>query len=199
MGPETVGKGFGIVERMIPSEVAAAGRFFDEVVTAAVENSSLLKGAKNLLQPTEAAMRRFRGTAGDLEVVQNKLLHYSMHEPETGFAFRERGMALKAFGHHEEAVGDFSRSLELEPDNWASLVGRGGSLRKLGLHEESLGDLNKAIEVGKQSTQFREMPQVYVERGRTYHAMQLSDEGDDDFLRAKELNPLLDYPTMLIE
>jgi len=50
-------------------------------------------------------------------------------------------------GRHEEALADFNRAIELDPENGWAIVSRGETYRSMGRHEEALADFNRAIEL----------------------------------------------------
>jgi tetratricopeptide (TPR) repeat protein len=67
--------------------------------------------------------------------------------PEDAGAYRERAALLWYTGHMRDAVRDYSRVLELKPDEILALSGRGQVLAELGEHGKAIEDLDAALEV----------------------------------------------------
>ena len=77
-----------------------------------------------------------------------------------------RGMAYFAESDYENAIADFSRTLELDDDNWKAYYYRGVVKRLLGRHDEALCDFNAGLSVdGFQFDTLFARAQLYFERG----------------------------------
>ncbi|MFJ6784641.1 tetratricopeptide repeat protein [Streptomyces yangpuensis] len=101
----------------------------------------------------------------------------------TARAFRGRGECHRLSGCHDEALIDFNRAIELEPEIAWAHVSRGQIYYSSGQYEDALIDLNKAIELD---------PRHYFglsNRGLTYHAMGRYEEAVADFTQAIAVIP----------
>jgi len=58
-----------------------------------------------------------------------------------------RGQTYRRMGRYEEALADYARALELEPDLVWVLGDRGETYRLMGRYEEALADLTKAVDL----------------------------------------------------
>src|ERR1700730_11463023 len=70
---------------------------------------------------------------------------YISRYPKDSPAYCERAGAFWYTGRLEEATRDYSRSLELEPNEILSLSGRGQVLAEMGEHGRAMEDLNLAL------------------------------------------------------
>lgn len=65
--------------------------------------------------------------------------HYPLlFYPRSGYAWRK-------LGRYDAAIADYSRSLELEPDNIKTLNNRGYSYAKSGAYDAAIGDYSRVI------------------------------------------------------
>jgi tetratricopeptide (TPR) repeat protein len=98
-------------------------------------------------------------------------------------ALEERGANHRTNGRYEEALADFDRAIELDPeDDWA-IISRGQTHRTMGRYAEALADFDRAIELEPESGW------AIISRGETYEAMGRYAEALADFDRAIELEP----------
>ena len=83
---------------------------------------------------------------------------------------------------HDEALQDFNRAIQLDPnDKWA-LAHRGAIYRFMRLYQESLQDLSRAIQLDPNYLW------AIASRGDTYRCMQRYNEALQDFNRVIELD-----------
>jgi len=98
---------------------------------------------------------------------------YIIRYPEDSRAYGERAAVLWYSGRLQEAIGDYSRALELQPGDILSLSGRGQVLAEAGEHRRSMEDLNLALVTLKTVSRpdsswdkFYEQVEAFVHNGR---------------------------------
>ncbi len=96
---------------------------------------------------------------------------------------RERGVSYHAKGDYDRALDDFTRAIELAPQNAFCYNQRGVSYHNKGEHDRALADLTRAIELAPQQAEY------YFERGKFYHNQNKYDRALADFTQAIELDP----------
>ncbi|MFD9223432.1 tetratricopeptide repeat protein [Streptomyces sp. NPDC060064] len=127
------------------------------------------------------------------------------------------GLYYQEVGRTDEALADFTRAIELDPDDSAAVAGRGLTCLRMGRFDEALADFTRAIELDatyawavadRGETYLRmgrfdealadltraiELDATYAwavaNRGETYLRMERFDEAEADFTRAIELDP----------
>jgi tetratricopeptide (TPR) repeat protein len=102
-------------------------------------------------------------------------------------ALRCRARAHRNLGRYDEALADFNRAIELNPDRARVIADRGETYRLAGRFDEALADFNRAIELDPDYTW------AIASRGQTYQALRRFDEALADFARAIELDPDRDW------
>ena len=68
-------------------------------------------------------------------------------DPRSSLAWYNKGIALKALGHHEEAIGCYDKALAIDPRYVAAWLNKGADLHALGRHEEAIGCFDKALAI----------------------------------------------------
>ncbi|GFK95016.1 Outer membrane protein assembly factor BamD [Fundidesulfovibrio magnetotacticus] len=108
-------------------------------------------------------------------------------------AYADRGACKANKKQTDEAVLDFNKALELNPDLQNALYERGRALAMQGKHAEAYKDFSKAIEKSQPSII---TAGYYYNRGIC--AMNMSppnpEQAKQDFAMAKKLNPKLKIP-----
>lgn len=114
----------------------------------------------------------------------DELINLGIEDPEQeADAYTGRGAALFYMGFHEAAVEDFTRAIELNPNQARPFNGRGLSYSSLGEVENALADYNQGIEVDP-SYIF-----TYRSRGQYYTSLGEYESALADFNRGIELDP----------
>jgi tetratricopeptide (TPR) repeat protein len=112
------------------------------------------------------------------------LINYdNLGDNALGIALVQRGEEHRLAGRHVDAVADFTRTLELDPENAWATASRGQAYQAIGHYGDALADLDRAIELDPG------LLWAIVDRGLTYQAMERYDEAIADFTRAIELAP----------
>ena len=96
-----------------------------------------------------------------------------------------RGAEADQRGQYSEAIANFTKAIELNPDYAEAYYARGHVYGKQGEYDQSIANLTKAIELNP------DYAQVYYFRGLTYSGQGEHDQAIQDFTKAIELNPKL--------
>jgi tetratricopeptide (TPR) repeat protein len=99
-----------------------------------------------------------------------------------------RGSAYMSKGDMDSAIADFSRAIELDPQNPSTYSARGFVYFNKGEHERAIKDFTKAIELLPNAGALR-VSTNYQMRGLAYEKMHNADLAIADFRRALEINP----------
>jgi tetratricopeptide (TPR) repeat protein len=107
-------------------------------------------------------------------------------------AYRERGYCLQLLGFHLDAIDDFSKAIELFPQNANNYFGRSLSYGRLGYFDQAIEDAQKAIELSKIiSTENSELNQIANEKNIMYPTFLYEDYLEQFKNRRKQTNPLI--------
>jgi tetratricopeptide (TPR) repeat protein/serine/threonine protein kinase/WD40 repeat protein len=111
-------------------------------------------------------------------------VHVVAAEPvATWLDWRQRGSAHLQAGKWDEAVADFSRALQLKPDDPSCWNNRASAYMKLQQYDKVIADLDKAIELDPKNAV------IWSNRGRLYLALQQYDKAIADSSTAIEFDP----------
>ena len=77
---------------------------------------------------------------GDARAAQQALTAALRWDPQSPATFRQRGDLFTDQGHYEQALEDYHRAIELDPDDPISLIKRSVALQYLGKHAEAIQD-----------------------------------------------------------
>lgn len=84
---------------------------------------------------------------GELSVLCSNEFH------STPTAYSNRGFAYRKLGRYRDAIREYSRALELNPDNVKTYNNRGYSYAKDGEYDRAIADYNKVrISFGEDAT-----------------------------------------------
>ena len=109
----------------------------------------------------------------------------------------EVGTKLADDGRYFDAIEEFSRAIELDPNFADAYNERGNAYAKLGKYDEAIQDLSRYIDLSKHnelesydSGGYMEfLPSVYTIRGFTYDLTEKYDEAIRDFSEVIKLDP----------
>lgn len=113
--------------------------------------------------------------------VLSKLQH--LPPPHTSGNFMASAIARHALGRYDEALADFNRALELEPDDPEVFNNRGVTYDHLERYEEALSDYGRALKLKP------DYPATLFNRGATYSSLGRYEAALADYTRALELRP----------
>jgi len=99
--------------------------------------------------------------------------------------FYTRGYAYAELKEFERAIEDFSKAIELDPNDAEAYYNRGLAYAKLGKYEQAIKDYDKAIELNPA------LADAYYNRGVAYVKLNKHEQAIEDFSKAIELNPAL--------
>jgi tetratricopeptide (TPR) repeat protein len=117
---------------------------------------------------------------------------------EDSEAYCGRAEALWYTGRLQDAIRDYSRALELKPNNVLSLSGRGQVLAEAGEHGRAIEDLDLALRALKTTsmpdaswTKWYEQIEAFVHNGRAFALAGLGESGAamDEFEVSIRLSP----------
>jgi tetratricopeptide (TPR) repeat protein len=123
---------------------------------------------------------------------------YIAHYPGDSTAYCERAGAFWYAGRFQEAIRDYSRTLELEPSEIMALSGRGQVLAETGESGRAIGDLDLALRVLKTVSRpdsswdkWYEQIEAFVHNGRGFALAGLGQSGPamDEFETSIKLSP----------
>ena len=115
--------------------------------------------------------------------VTDGLTYLSLADPNTASVTTLRGYTDLMTRRFEEARLDFSRVIELSPEDGVAYANRAQSLRHLGLYEQAVVDYSQAILLRP------EYDRAYFGRGGTYVLLEDFTAALTDYNRVLEINP----------
>jgi tetratricopeptide (TPR) repeat protein len=98
-------------------------------------------------------------------------------------AYEERGVAFRLLSRYDDALADFNRAIELDPEDAWAISLRGAIYHDLGHYDEAFADASRAVELRPKSAQY------ITSRGEVRMHLDQYDDALADFSRAIELNP----------
>jgi tetratricopeptide (TPR) repeat protein len=97
--------------------------------------------------------------------------------------YNNRAATYDNLRHYDEALRDYGRAIELNPNYTLAYFNRGNTYAELQCYDEALRDYGRAIRLD------RDYAPAYCNRGNTYDALQCCDEAFQDYGRAIDLDP----------
>ncbi len=101
---------------------------------------------------------------------------------DNGSMYYDRAMALSELGKYEEAISDFSRALNLQPDLTSARYQRGLLLARSGDYINSVADFDETLKADSEDEN------VYWHRATSFVALGEAERAIADFSRVIELN-----------
>ena len=123
----------------------------------------------------------------DSVAYDNAILRFSQaisFNPQFILAYKYRAKAYEALEFYKEAVKDYDKCLELEPDNYEFYCDKANAMAEYD-EESALTFFDKAIEINPKYIK------AYNNRGRTYFSLDRKEEGIADFEKAIELSNII--------
>ncbi len=113
-----------------------------------------------------------------------EILHKAIeHDPNSEFAYVERGLTYKEMGKHELAISDFLQAWELDPSFTMCPYWIAGCFHAIGEFEQALDYYNRLIDLEPADATF------LSERAYTKFELSLFSEAEKDFHHALSLAP----------
>jgi tetratricopeptide (TPR) repeat protein len=106
--------------------------------------------------------------------------------PDVQLAYNNRGVWLEKNNRVDEALRDFTKTIELDAAYYKAYYNRGRLLMNARKLDAALDDFNKTIELNPASTE------AFVNRGSVLRDQNKTEDALSDFRKAIELNP--DFP-----
>ena len=130
--------------------------------------------------------QRLRDGIHDADLIQ--YFTYLINDGRLGkstltIALKERGEGYRRAERYDEALGDFTRAIELDRSQVWAFAGRGEIYQLMKRYDEALTDYNRAIELDPSRVW------AFAGRGEIYQLMKRYDEALADYNRAIELDP----------
>ena len=125
-----------------------------------------------------------------IEIIDNLLKEYDENSEEYSkyknnyfIAYNNRGISKYKLEQYREAIKDFNKAIELNPDYSNAYSNRGISKQKLEQYRGAIKDYNKSIELNNNNYM------AYNNRGTYKLDLKEYKEAIEDFNKAIELNP----------
>jgi tetratricopeptide (TPR) repeat protein len=103
--------------------------------------------------------------------------------PQKMRSYNNRGNAFLNQGNLDEAISDYSRTLEINPNSALAYNGRGDVYLNQGNLDQAISDYSQAIEIDPKFTE------AYYNRGTAYMKQGNLEQAVEDFNKALEVNP----------
>jgi len=97
--------------------------------------------------------------------------------------YHDSGMMHVMAKRWDKAIEDFTRAIDLDPNNVSAFTNRGGANDELKRYEEAIEDYNRAIELDPNNAY------TYYNRSLAKEKLGMDDEADADYAYAKKLMP----------
>ena len=105
------------------------------------------------------------------------------------FRYWYRGTLHEHMGELDQAIADYTRAIEFEPDKPLNYSSRGTAYSKQKKYDLAIADLNKAIELSPQNESYS----IYMMRGNIYKEMGDREHAIADYEKVLELVPSKEY------
>jgi len=89
-------------------------------------------------------------------------------------------------GKTEQALEDFNRAIDIDPQKSAGYLGRGNTLNIMGLYAEAIEDYNKVIEITPK------IAEAYINRASANSHLGEYEKAIADYEKGLELKPKID-------
>ncbi|MBU2547711.1 MAG: tetratricopeptide repeat protein [Proteobacteria bacterium] len=174
---ELIGKG-GV--ESLETTFREAGRKIEDHVTSLLERIE----EKNTGRP-EAKFKP-RTPREVIERTTERIDSGRIEGEELSLAYRDRANAWRNLNKYDKALADYSKVVELAPDDAKAYRDRANTWLKLKKNDEALADFSRAVELAPDDAR------IYRGRGYVYRIKGELDLAIADYTKAVELRP--DYP-----
>ena len=101
-----------------------------------------------------------------------------------GIAYYNRGIAYYAKDQYEQAISEFTKTIEINPKRAKAYYNRGIAYAKKDLYDQAISDYDKALEISPGDTK------AHLSRGAIYCDVKSEyDQAISDYSKALEINP----------
>lgn len=107
----------------------------------------------------------------------------SLFSCSSEYYYLRRGIFNYNEGRYDQAISDFTRTLEINPKLGNVYYNRGAAYWVKGEYDNAISDFNKALEINPRD------PDAYISRGGVYIKKDQPDHAIPDFNKALELDP----------
>ena len=97
--------------------------------------------------------------------------------------YNDRGLTYHFLKRYHKATEDYTRAIEMDPEDVLAYYNRGNTYAELQRYEEAVIDYTYVIQVDSH------FPKVYTSRGNAYNALHRYQQALDDLTRAIEIDP----------
>ena len=102
---------------------------------------------------------------------------------EEAKAYYNRGLAYMDNGQYDQAISDYTKTINIDPRYALAYTGRGNAFERKGEHDRAMSDYTKAIEINPRYAE------AYTGRGLAYKRKGKHDRAMSDYTKAIEINP----------
>lgn len=135
--------------------------------------------------PADSEIQKYRGilyTLEDENLIAG-LNNIPYNYPESSISWEDRGLSLYELDEYEEALEEFGKGLEINPQD-ANIWGyKGAALYRLGRYEEALEALDKSLGINPKNAK------IWSFKGSTLYMLDRSEEALKTFDKALQKNP----------
>ena len=113
---------------------------------------------------------RIRGCSRIIE--SGRLVGQPISPGNLAKAYFNRGIAHVSSGAYDQAIKDYSKVVEINPDDSAAYFNRGSAYRMIGQHDRAIAEYSRAIEIDPQFAQAHNNRGIaYVSKGEIERAI----------------------------
>ena len=126
-----------------------------------------------------------RGGEGDEDPIRIRRGPEARQKRWKAAAYYNRGNDKGALNRHQEAIADYDKALQIDPQLAAACYNRGNAKGVLGRHEEAIADYDKALQIDPQ------LAAAYCNRGHVKGLLGRHEEAIADYDKALQIDPQL--------
>jgi len=102
----------------------------------------------------------------------------------------EEGSDLMEEGQYEQAIEEFSKAIEIDPESFSAYCLRAEAYYEIEQYDKAVADYTKAIEVYPESGwKHPKYANAHYDRGNVYYYMEEYDKAIADYTKAIEIDP----------
>ena len=97
--------------------------------------------------------------------------------------YYNRGNSYSRQGQYQQAIEDYDKAIELDPNDGRAYYNRGNSYSRQGQYQQAIDDYDKVIELDPNDAE------PYSDRGSSYHRLGQNERAIEDYDEAIKLDP----------